>query len=127
MTKKQRAVLLTVLITAFITPFMGSSMNLCVINIESEFHTSAAIVGWVITSFTMATVALSIPMGKIADVTGRKRILLMGISGYVILFFLILFSRNIWTKFDITQTYILDGFDLPRITGRFGIHGICNE
>ena len=96
MTKKQRAVLLTVLITAFITPFMGSSMNLCVINIESEFHTSAAIVGWVITSFTMATVALSIPMGKIADVTGRKRILLMGISGYVILFFLILFSRNIW-------------------------------
>ena len=96
MTKKQRAVLLTVLITAFITPFMGSSMNLCVISIESEFHTSAAIVGWVITSFTMATVALSIPMGKIADVTGRKRILLTGISGYVILFFLILFSSNIW-------------------------------
>jgi MFS family permease len=96
MTKKQRAVLLTVLITAFITPFMGSSMNLCVISIESEFHTSAAIVGWVITSFTMASVALSIPMGKIADVTGRKRILLMGITGYVVLFFLILFSVNIW-------------------------------
>lgn len=96
MTKKQLAVLLTVLITAFITPFMGSSMNLCVINIESEFHTSAAIVGWVITSFTMATVALSIPMGKIADVTGRKRVLLLGISGYVLFFFLILFSANIW-------------------------------
>lgn len=96
MTKKQRAVLLTVLITAFITPFMGSSMNLCVINIESEFHTSAALVGWVITSFTMATVALSIPMGKIADATGRKRVMTIGIIGYVVLFFLTIFSVNIW-------------------------------
>lgn len=96
MTKKQRAVLLTVLITAFITPFMISSMNLCVINIEAEFHTSAALVGWVITSFTMTTVALSIPMGKIADATGRKRVMSIGISGYVVFFLITIFSVNIW-------------------------------
>ena len=96
MTKKQRAVLITVLITAFISPFMGSSMNLCVISIEAEFHTSAALVGWVITGFTMATVALSMPMGKIADATGRKRILFLGLTGYIILYFLSLFSVSIY-------------------------------
>ena len=82
--KIQRAALLVAVLTAFLTTFSASCMNLSVPNMEGEFQVGAAAIGWVMTAYIIATAAMSIPFGKIADVKGRRRIMITGICGYTI-------------------------------------------
>ncbi len=82
--KVQRAALLVAVLTAFLTTFSASCMNLSVPHMESDFQVSAAAIGWVMTAYIIATAAMSIPFGKIADVKGRRKVMIVGICGYMI-------------------------------------------
>lgn len=75
----QFSTLLVVVITAFITTFTGSALNLSIPAMGSEFHASATTVGWIVTGYILAAAVLSVPFGRLADLTGRKRILVIGI------------------------------------------------
>jgi EmrB/QacA subfamily drug resistance transporter len=75
----QLSTILVVVITAFITTFTGSALNLSIPSMGSEFHASATAVGWIITGYILAAAVLSVPFGRLADLTGRKRILVIGI------------------------------------------------
>lgn len=83
-TKVQRAVLSVTVITAFLTTFASSSMELSIPHMETEFHVNAALVGWVLSAYILATAAMSVPFGKIADVKGRRKVLLIGIAGFAV-------------------------------------------
>lgn len=75
----QLPTMLVVIITAFITTFTGSALNLSIPSMGSEFHASASIIGWIVTGYILAAAVLSVPFGRLADLTGRKRILVIGI------------------------------------------------
>lgn len=75
----QLSTILVVIITAFITTFTGSALNLSIPSMGSEFHASATAVGWIVTGYILAAAVLSVPFGRLADLTGRKRILVIGI------------------------------------------------
>lgn len=77
--KTQKVTIFVVITTAFITTFTGSALNLSVPNMGSYFHASASFVGWLITAYMLTVAALSVPFGRLADLTGRKRILVAGI------------------------------------------------
>ena len=94
--KKQKNVLRMAVVTSFITTFMGSALNLSIPNLEEQFQVSGAMVGWVVTAFTIAVAAFSVPMGKIADAKGRRKVLIIGISTFAVLSFLCAFSTAIW-------------------------------
>ena len=95
--KGRKAALRMTMTTAFITTFMGSALNLSVPAMETEFRVSAATVGWVVTAFTLSVAALSVPMGKIADSTGRRRVLLLGIGSFALFSLCCAFSGSIRT------------------------------
>lgn len=76
---KQLATISVVIITAFITTFTGSALNLSIPAIGHEYHASATFIGWIVTGYILASAVLSVPFGRIADLTGRKRILVTGI------------------------------------------------
>ena len=71
--KQNGAVLRAAMITAFITTFMGSSLNMSIPAIETEFQVSGALVGWVVTSYTIAVAALSVPFGRISRYNRTKK------------------------------------------------------
>lgn len=75
----QLSTIFVVVITAFITTFTGSALNLSIPSIGTEFHASASSVGWIVTGYILAAAVLSVPFGRLADLTGRKRILVTGI------------------------------------------------
>ncbi|MDD4681272.1 MAG: MFS transporter, partial [Clostridia bacterium] len=75
----QLPTILVVVITSFITTFTGSALNLSIPAIGSEFQASAAMVGWIVTGYILAAAVLAVPFGRLADLTGRKRILTTGI------------------------------------------------
>ncbi len=74
--KKQ---MLPIMLTAFITPFMGSSLNLAVPTMANYFSAGAVSIGWVVTAYYLSSTTLLIPFGKIADLYGKKKMFLTGI------------------------------------------------
>jgi len=76
---KQKMVLAVTSLAGFASTFMGSSINIALPLIGDEFHASAVMLGWISLSFILATGAILMPVGKLADAYGRKRIFLIGL------------------------------------------------
>ncbi|MGD9410456.1 MAG: MFS transporter [Desulfobacterales bacterium] len=87
-----RAVRLTALLIAslssFITPFMLSSINIALPVIGKEFKTDAILLSWIATSYLLAAAVSLMPFGKLADIYGRKKIFLTGMSFFTLTSFL---------------------------------------
>ena len=64
------------------TPFMSSSINLALPSIGKEFSLNAVVLGWIATSFLLATAALLLPAGRLADIYGRTKVFKGGIAIY---------------------------------------------
>jgi EmrB/QacA subfamily drug resistance transporter len=75
----RRYVLIASTMAAFLTPFMGSSINIALPTIGSELSMDAISLSWVPTAYLIATGALLLPFGRLADIFGRKRIFDYGI------------------------------------------------
>jgi EmrB/QacA subfamily drug resistance transporter len=72
------AVLLVATITSFIFPFMGSTVNIALPSIGKELSLDAVMLGWIATALGLSSASLQVPFGRIADIFGRKKILLYG-------------------------------------------------
>lgn len=90
-----RRVLASAMITSFMTTFMSSALNLSVPALESFFGVSAAAISWIVSAYTIAVAATSLPMGKIADITSRRRMFLIGIAGFGLLSIACIFVKHI--------------------------------
>ncbi|MFZ2419221.1 MAG: MFS transporter, partial [Smithellaceae bacterium] len=80
MTRKRNLpiVLLATTISSFTTPFMGSSVNVALPVIARDFSMSALALSWVASSFLLAASIMLVPMGRLADIYGRKIFFLSG-------------------------------------------------
>jgi EmrB/QacA subfamily drug resistance transporter len=74
-----KSLLLTLIIlTSFINPFLGSAVNIALPKISSEFSMNAVAMSWVSMSFLLSSAVFLVPLGKLADIIGRKRIFVAG-------------------------------------------------
>ncbi len=73
-------VLLITSMSSFITPFTSSSVNIALPSLGSELHLHAVTLSWIATTYLLAAAVFLVPFGRIADIYGRKRIFLIGIS-----------------------------------------------
>lgn len=78
-TKEQLNTLFASIITSFMTTLNSSALNLSIPGIGDTFGVSAQAVGWVVTIYTLASVALSLPFGKLADLTSRVKVMRLGV------------------------------------------------
>jgi len=90
----KRAALLVATLASFLTPFMGSSVNIALPSIGKEFLMDAVLLNWVATSYLLAAAMFLVPFGKIADIYGRKKIFLYGVLIYTISSFLSAISTS---------------------------------
>jgi EmrB/QacA subfamily drug resistance transporter len=70
---------------AFLTPFMGSSINIALPSIGREFGSSAVALSWISTIYLLAAAMFLVPIGRLADIHGRKKVFLSGMIGYTIM------------------------------------------
>jgi len=121
----KRSVLTVSAFAAFLTPFLGSAINLALPAIGKDFNATALELGWIVSSFILASAIFLLPFGSLADILGRKKIFTWGISLFTISTFLIIFSWNIQSLiiFRIMQgiaSAMIFGTSLAIITSVFG-------
>ena len=98
--KKQLHILLLATTTsAFLTPFMGSAVNVALPIIAKELSMTALAISWVAGAFLLAAAITLVPLGRLADIYGRKRIFLYGA-----LIFTVSSILCIWSP---TQTFLI--------------------
>ena len=78
MTKDQKTALFVAMVTSFMAPFMSSALNLSVTDISTQFNAPAGISTWVVNAYTLSTAAFSACMGSLADLRGRRKMILVG-------------------------------------------------
>ena len=90
----RRVVLLVASIASFLTPFMGSSINIALPSIGAEFGSDAVTLSWISTVYFLAAAVFLVPFGRLADIHGRRRVFLSGIVGYTVVSLLCGLTRS---------------------------------
>ncbi|MEW6771369.1 MAG: MFS transporter [Bacillota bacterium] len=80
----KRVALLVAALGSFLTPFMGASINIALPAIQKEFALNAVVLGWVSASFLLSAAMFLVPFGRVADIYGRRRIFLYGITTFTV-------------------------------------------
>ncbi len=74
----KRVILLAIIVTSFINPFLGASINIALPAISEDFSMGAVGMSWVSMAFLLSSAVFLVPLGKLADIRGRKRIFFLG-------------------------------------------------
>lgn len=79
---QRRRALLACMAASFLTPFSSSAVSLAIPAIGRDLGAGAVTLSWVVTSFLLASASLLLPMGRFADIVGRKRVFIAGVALY---------------------------------------------
>ena len=74
----KRLILFLIIITSFINPFLGAAINIALPAIAEEFTMGAVGMSWVAMAFLLSSAVFLVPLGKLADIKGRKKIFFIG-------------------------------------------------
>ena len=92
--KSKNYALLVAVLASFVTPFMGSSINVALPSIANDFVITAIMLSWIPTSYLLSLAIFLIPFGRIADIYGRKKIFTYGIIIFTAASLVAAFSTN---------------------------------
>jgi MFS family permease len=70
----EKRIFYSICLVSFIGPFLSTSLNIAIPIMSAEFGVLPDRMSWVVTSFLIASAAMLLPMGKVSDIYGRKRI-----------------------------------------------------
>ncbi len=105
-------VLIVVVLASFLTPFDVSAVNLALPSIASEFAMDAVTLAWVATAYLLSMAIFLVPIGRLADIHGRKRLFIYGAIVFTVASLLI--SRSFSTE-TVIAFRALQGFGASMI------------
>ena len=74
----QNSALIVTVVSNFVTPLMGSSVNIALPSVGADFAMNAVLLSWVATAYSLAAAVGLLPAGRLADIHGRKKIYVTG-------------------------------------------------
>ena len=77
---EKRATLFVTTLTSFMGPFMISSVNIALPDIQKAFSVHAVLLAWIATAYLLTIAAALVPAGRIADIHGRRRLFSGGLG-----------------------------------------------
>lgn len=93
---KNKSILFVTTLSSFLTPFMGSAINIALPTMGKELSMDAISLGWIATSYLLAASLFLLPFGKLADRNGRRKFFLSGIWLFAIASLITGISVNGW-------------------------------
>jgi EmrB/QacA subfamily drug resistance transporter len=104
--KRERLILTLATMASFFVPYLTSSITVALPVIGREFSLDAVSLGWVMSSYILATAVCIVPLGRIADIYGRKKLFEIGIT---LLTAGSLFSAFAWSASSLIFFRIIQG------------------
>jgi EmrB/QacA subfamily drug resistance transporter len=77
--------LIILLLAAFMNLLDVSIVNIAIPSIQRDLHASYADVQWALAGYTLAYALVLITGGRLGDIFGRKRLFLIGVTGFTIM------------------------------------------
>jgi len=113
-----------------------STLNVALPEVSNHFHAGAIASNWILLSYMLFNTVLILVFGKLADIYGRRKLYLFGLTEFTIVSLLIGFSPNVWVlillrifqavggALVITNTtpLITDAFDKRRLGTALGVN-----
>lgn len=96
-TRAKRLVQLVAGLGSSIAPFLVASMVVAAPTIGVEFEAEVSLLGWLTAAFFLVAAALLVPMGRIADIRGSRRVFTAGMIVYLVSAVVCIFSPDIFT------------------------------
>ncbi|UTW12904.1 MFS transporter [Marinobacterium rhizophilum] len=88
-------VLVSVCLVLFLAALTLSAVNIAVPAIARDLQADAVAVSWIPTALLWGTTVLLLPAGRVADILGRKKVYLIGVSGFSLASVLVLAAATI--------------------------------
>ncbi len=95
-TKEMRTVLLACCTSCFVAPLLSTMMNLSLVNIGEEFDVGSHDLAYVNTAFLLSSVIFMVPMSKLGDIVGKKRLFIASLVGMIATCILASLSPTFW-------------------------------
>lgn len=89
-------ILLITSISAFLTPMIISSINVALPVIGKEFNIDAILMNWIVTVYLLSSSVLLLPVGRLGDIYGRKKVFGIGVAAYTVFSFLCGIANSIY-------------------------------
>jgi EmrB/QacA subfamily drug resistance transporter len=74
----ERSTLFVTTLTAFMSPFMFSAVNVALPTLQKELSLDAVQMSWIATTYLVSMAISLVPSGKIGDIYGRKLVFVLG-------------------------------------------------
>jgi len=113
-TTSRRSALIVAMTASFITPFMGSSINVALPAIERTFNMDAVLLSWVATVYLLSIGVSLVPMGRLADIRGRKKIMAIG---FILFGISSLLSATAWSAYTLIAFRVIQGVGSGMVFG----------
>ena len=91
----KNVVLIIVTTVSFIMPFLVASVSVALPTMGREFNMDAVMISWVSTVYFLTTAMIQVPCGRLADIYGRKKLLLLGLVISVFSSFLVAYANTV--------------------------------
>ncbi len=113
-TTSKNYVLMIATLVSFLTPFMGSSISVALPSIGRELSMDAVLLTWVSTAYLIVAAMLLVPLGRAADIYGRKKVFTFGLLLYTLASLLCALSP---TAFLLIASRAVQGMGAAMIAG----------
>jgi len=90
----RRTALFIAILAGFLTPFDLSAVVVALPSMGAEFSMDAIALSWISTAYLLAAGVFLVPFGRIADIHGRKKVFLGGLSLFPISSLFMVFSMS---------------------------------
>ncbi|MGB9837106.1 MAG: MFS transporter [Candidatus Saccharicenans sp.] len=82
--RTRKFILIASTLASFLTPFTGAALNLALPAVAREFNLSSITLGWTVTAYLLTTAVFLLPVGRLADLLGRKKIFIAGLITFIL-------------------------------------------
>jgi EmrB/QacA subfamily drug resistance transporter len=72
--------LIVMTMSSFLTPLAMSAVNVALPSMGKEYSMDAVSLGWVATAYLLSAAIFIVPVGRLSDIHGRKKVFLIGLS-----------------------------------------------
>jgi len=75
---ERKPVLIIATLSAFITPFSSSALNVALPQMGTELLADGVTLGWIVSVYLLIAAMVLVPLGRIADIKGRRKVFQYG-------------------------------------------------